>query len=127
VAECVLGGLAGVVEPLPRVLAQRLQQEEALFAERLQQALVEERCELVEVRSRDRSCGVESEGAAKDRETAEGSLSVRVEEVVAPFDRRAQGSLPLGQIDRGARQQRQRVIEALQQSSGRQEPRPRGG
>src|SRR6266487_7051141 len=95
VAKCVLGGLTGLVEPLPRVLAQRLEQEEALVAERLQQAVIEERGELVELRSCDRLGGVETEGAAEDRETAEGSPSVGVEEVVAPFDRRAQRPLPL--------------------------------
>ena len=127
VAECVLGGLPGLVEPLPRVFAQRLEQEEAFVAERLQQALVEERRELVEVGSRDRLGGVEGEGAAKDREAAEGGLGVRVEEVVAPLDRRAQRSLPFRQIDRAARQQRQRLVEALQQGGGREELHPRRG
>jgi hypothetical protein len=127
VAEGVLHGLPGFVEPLPGVLAQRLQQEEALVAERLKQALVEERRELIEIGSRDRLGGVEGEGAAKDGEPAEGSLSGGVEQVVAPFDRRAQRSLPLGQIDRAAREQRQRRVQALQQCGGRQKLRPRRG
>jgi hypothetical protein len=104
VAECVFGRLTGLIEPLPRILAQGLEHEEALVAEGLHQALVEERCQLVELCSRDRLGAVEGEGAAKDRETAESGLRVPVEEVVAPFDRRTQRSLSLGQIDRAARQ-----------------------
>ncbi len=46
---------------------------------------------------------------------------------MAPFDRRAQRSLPFGEVDRAARQQRQRLVEALQQGDGRQELRPRRG
>jgi hypothetical protein len=125
VSKCVLGGLTGLVEPLPRVLAQRLEQEEALVAERLQQAVVEERGELVEVCSRDRLGGLETERAAEDRETAEGSLSVGVEEVVAPFDRRAQRPLPLRQIDRAAPEQREHLSKALQQGGWREQLDPR--
>ncbi len=44
---------------------------------------------------------------------------------MAPFDRRTQRSLPFGQVDGTARQQWQRLVEALQQGDGRQELRPR--
>src|SRR4029453_13323048 len=115
VAECVLGVLTSLVEPLPRVLAQRLEQEEALVAKRLQQAWIEERGALGEVRTRDRFGGIERERAAEDREPPEGGLTVGVEQVVAPFDRCAQRALPPRQTTRPARQQREHLIEALQQ------------
>ena len=56
---------------------------------------------LVEVRSRDRLGGVKGERAAENRDGAR-EPGVGVEEVVAPFDRRAQRPLPLRQIDRAA-------------------------
>jgi hypothetical protein len=64
--ELVVGALACLFETLPRVLAQRFQHEEALVAERLQQALVEQRCHLVEVSRGDRFGRVERERATKD-------------------------------------------------------------
>jgi hypothetical protein len=72
---------------LAGVLAERFEQEEAVVSERLEQALVEQCCELVELSSRDRLRGVEGEGAPEDGEPAEGSLGIVVEEVVAPLDR----------------------------------------
>ena len=43
---------------------------------------------------------------------------------MAPFDRRAQRPLPLRQIDRTARQQRQRLVEALEQGGREREASP---
>lgn len=51
--------LPRLVEPLAGILAQRPEQEEALVAERLQQAVIKKRGELVELRSRDGLGGVD--------------------------------------------------------------------
>src|SRR5262245_62561599 len=48
-AECVLGSLSRLVEPFTGVLADRFEQEEALATDGFEQALVEERGDLVEV------------------------------------------------------------------------------
>ena len=89
--------------------------------------LVEERRELVEVGSRDRLGGVEGEGAAKDRETAEGSLASEssrswLHSIVARSVRCRSGRSTAPPV-----KQRQRLIEALEQGGGRDELRARRG
>ena len=65
--------------------------------------------------SHDRLHGVEGPPAGEDGERAEHAARRVVEQVVAPVDRRAQRALPLGQVARAARQQREALVEPLQQ------------
>ena len=59
-------------ELLERELAQRLQHQQPFVADRLEQALVDERGDGVEVGARDRFGRVEREATAEDCEPAEG-------------------------------------------------------
>jgi len=85
-------------ELLARVLAQRLEKEEAVVAERLDEALLDQRRDMVEIGPGDGLGGVERERSAKDRQPAERRLLVGREEIVAPLDRRAQRPLALWQV-----------------------------
>jgi hypothetical protein len=114
VAECVFVALARLVELFAGVFAECFEHEEAVVAAGFEEALVEEGGDLVEVGPADGFCGVEGEGAAEDRQAAEGGLRVGVEEVVAPLNGGAQGALTLGQVVGAAGEERQRGVEALQ-------------
>src|ERR687888_699365 len=80
---------AGLVEPLGRVLADRLQHREAL-AGVAEEALVDERLQHVEVCVCDFLCRVERAAPCEDRKSSEELLLLRRQEVVRPLDRRPQ-------------------------------------
>ena len=115
------------------VLADRLQHRESrLFVGALQpsEAVVGQRREPVddvEVVSADALRGLEGAAAGEHREPHEQALLVRLEQVVAPVDRRAERALALGCVARAALEQLQTVVEPLQQSRRRQDADPRGG
>ena len=70
--------------------------------------------------------GREREAAAKTESRAKSSWTARIEQVVAPLDRRAQRALALGRVARAARQERESRVEALEEPLGSEELRPRG-
>src|SRR4051794_1687399 len=86
-------GLAGLVQPFARIVADRLEHPVALVRE-AEQALFDQRLQRVEVGVADLHDGVQGATAGKDREGAEDALLFLAERVVAPVDRRAQGLLP---------------------------------
>ena len=69
-------GLAGVLEPLNRVLADRLQHPEAVGLAHANQALVNERFERVEICGADRFSRLERRSAREDGEPSEEPLLV---------------------------------------------------
>src|SRR5207302_7618328 len=71
------------------VLANRLQHPEAL-AGVAEKALVDERLQRVEIRARNLLRGLERGAAAEDGQLAEQALFHRVEQMMAPLNRRAQ-------------------------------------
>src|SRR5438874_5109989 len=124
--RCLLG-LRGFVELLERELPQRLEHEEPRLADRLEEALVDERRDRVEIGARDGGGGVEREAAAEDREPTEcDSLRIR-EQVVAPLDRVPQGLLPLRRVARAAGQEWQRLFKPLEDRTRREQLRACGG
>ena len=95
VSSVELAVLARVFEPLGGVFADRLQHPVALAAV-AEQALVDERLEGVEVGVADLLGRLEGAAPREDGQLREQLLLPFVEEVVRPFDRRAQGALALG-------------------------------
>jgi len=118
--------LAGLRERFERELADRLEQRIALTVE-ADKALVDERLERVEARAGDRLGSVERPAAGEHADSAEAGLFLGLEQVVAPRDRAAQGSLPLGRVPPAARQQGQAAIEALEDLLRRERPHARCG
>ena len=114
-------------ELLGRVLADRLEHQEAVVADRLHEARVDEGFEAVEIRAGDLLRGRERERAREDGEAGEERLDGRIEEVVAPFDRRSQRALTLGRVARSAGQEREDGAESLEQPLGGEELRSRRG
>jgi hypothetical protein len=94
--------LARGLQPLERVLADRLQHDEAVGADRLQQAQIDERREGVEIGLTDLLRSVERESAGEDAQAPEELLLFRGQQLVAPLDRRPQGALTLGGVPRAA-------------------------
>jgi hypothetical protein len=94
-------------ELLGRVLADRLEHQEAVVADRLDQARVYEGLETVEVRTGDVLGAREWERAREDGEAGEERLDGHIEEVVAPFDRRSQRALTLRGVASSAGQERE--------------------
>ena len=132
-AKCVcvaapqLLGFGRSLELLGGVFPDRLQHQEAILGDRLQQAEVDERRHRVEVRVADLLGDRERKAPEKDRETREETFRAFVEEVVAPFDRRPERSLPFGGVARAAGEQRQSAIEALQERLRAEELRASSG
>ena len=114
-------------ELLARELADRLEQQEAVVADRLQQTEVDERRERVEVGVADVLRGFEREAAGEDGEAGEQLLRLLREQVVAPLDRRAERPLAFRRVARAAGEQRQRALQAREQRLRREQLRPRGG
>jgi hypothetical protein len=94
-------GLAGELELLGRVLADRLEHRVALVVE-AEQALVDEPLEHVQLGGADLLRGRQRAAAGEDREPPEQLLLARREKVVAPRDRRPQRPLPLRRVSRPA-------------------------
>src|SRR6266540_509284 len=122
-----LVGLAGLLELLGRVLANRLEHQEAVVRDRLQEAEIDERAQRVEVRVTNLLGGGKWEAPGKDREPAEEDLRLRVEQVVTPLDRCPQCSLVFRDVPGAAGEKGQGVIEALQKQIRAQELRARRG
>ncbi len=111
-----------------RVLADRLQHQEAVVADRLQKARVDERRRgRRDRRSQTSSAASSGKLPAKTESAAKSCSGVVVEQVVAPLDRGAQRALALGGVTRAARQQRERRVEALEEPLGSEKLRTRGG
>ena len=88
--------LVSLPEPLERVLADRREHEEPVVADPLDEAVVDERAEVVEVGAAHVLGRYEWERAREDREAGEQLAAPRVEQLVAPLDRRAHCLLALG-------------------------------
>ena len=125
-------GLAGLLQPFTRVLADRLQHPVALVRE-AEQALLDERLQRVEVGAADLLGGLQRAAAGEDGERAEETLLLLREQVVAPVDRRPQRLLSRVGVP-AALQQVEPLGEALEDlraarapSRGRRRARPRAG
>src|SRR2546425_4066755 len=94
VAAAQLISLAGGLEPLGRVFADRLQHPEpVIYAS--QKALLDERLQSIEIGIGDLLSRLERAAAAEDRKPTKEALLVTRQQLVAPFDRRAQRALAL--------------------------------
>ncbi|MBM2822290.1 MAG: hypothetical protein HW413_1036 [Thermoleophilia bacterium] len=115
------------LEPLGRVLADRLQHPEArsvVLVPTANEVLVEEGLKRVGVGARNVLGGLIG-AAGEDGESAEELLLVVREKVVAPFDRRPQGLLPGIGIASGL-EQVEPLRDPLEELLGGEELRPRG-
>ena len=115
-----------LAQPLPSVLAERLEHDEARVAvvghALDEQAVVDERGDAVEDVDAEVLAGVadglgrlERAAAGEDREAPEQRLLGRRQQVVAPVDRAAQRLLALRQVARAAGQQLEPPFDARQQ------------
>ena len=86
-------GLAGLVQPFERILADRLEHPVALGRE-ADQALLDQRLQRVDVGAADLLGRVQGAAAGEDREGADDALLFLGKQVVAPVDRRPQRLLP---------------------------------
>src|SRR5207253_791137 len=118
-------------EPLERVLANRAEHVEARLSFQTltfaKQALVHERCELVERRAADDLSRFEGAAARKTGEVYEQDLLARREEVIAPVDRCSKRLLSCGRLAGAAGQQRQALPQSRQQRLRREQPDPNSG
>src|ERR687891_425782 len=92
--------LAQRLELLGRVLANRLEHEEAVVADRLEEARVDEGGKAVEVSVADLLRGGNRMCAGEDGEPRQELPAGVVEKVVAPLDGRTKGALALGRVAR---------------------------
>jgi tetratricopeptide (TPR) repeat protein len=98
VASTELLGVARLLEPLQRVLANRLQQPVPLVRV-ADEALVHQRLQRVQIGLRHLLGVAERAAAGEDREPGEDPLLGRREQLIAPFDRRAQRALALDLLE----------------------------
>src|SRR5438067_6692921 len=113
-------GLTGLVKPLDRVLADRLQHPEAVALADANQALVDERLERVKICVADCFRRLERAAAREDGEPSEELLLVLGQQLVAPLDRRAQRLL--ARVDGAAGlEQIQPLREPLDELFGRED------
>ena len=129
--------LAGCLELLAGVLADRLEHPEArlavgVLAEAQQQALLDERVEVFEgvaraVRVADGRGRLEPEAADEHGQAPKQRLLALEQQVVAPGDRVAQRALALVGVQRAAGQQGQALVEAAQERLRRERAHPRCG
>ena len=127
--------LAGRLELLERVLADRLEHPEArlavgVFAQPQQQALLDQRVEVFEHVGRavgvaDRGRGLEPQAADEHAQAPEQRLLPLEQQVVAPGDRVAQRPLALVGVLRAAGQQGQPLVEPAQERLRRERPHAR--
>ena len=116
-------GLTRRLELRERVFADRLEHAEARFprgrGSGRDQAGIQERLEgrrHVEVVPGDRLDSVERDSSSEGSQHPEDLLRIRIQQVVAPVDRRAQRALALREIRRAAREQGEGLAEALRRS-----------
>ena len=102
--------LRRLLEPLGCVLANGLEHPEAI-SRVAEKALVDERLHRFELCVRNGLGRGERAAAAEDRESTEKTLTVVVQQLVAPFDRRPERPLTLGQISCATGEERQAVLE----------------
>ena len=107
-----------------RVLPDRVEHPQATAAPAADEVLDDERLESVEIGVADRLSRLEREASPEDRELPEELLLLRLEQLVAPLDRRAQRSLPGRRVARARREQRQPPVEAREQLVGIQQRDP---
>ena len=128
--------LATGFQLLQPILAHRLQHAEARLAlDSLllaQQTLVDQRGHAGEdierpIRTRHRLRRLDRAAAGKDRQPAEEDLLLRGEQIVAPGDGIAHRLLACRQGAGAARQERQALLQPLQQGLRREDFDPRGG
>ena len=133
VAPPQLFDLARLLEPLGRVLANRLQHREprcfvrSFDADQPAVGQGREPVDDVEAVPAHAFRRLERAAACEHREPQEQVLVVRLEQLVAPLDGRADGALSLRCVGRAAFEQVQRPAEPLQQSRRRENADPRGG
>src|SRR5437763_11605114 len=118
--------LAACVEQLHAVFADGFEHEQPALPDRLEQVPVDEAGDLIEVRSCSPLGGVQREGSAEGGQAQEDALEARVEQVVAPLDRRTQRLLTLGRIARAAGEQRETSLEPFEQERRVENLHPRG-
>ena len=106
-------GVPRLSEPLERVLPDRLQHPVALVVE-AKQALVHERLQPIEVGTCDLRGGLERTAAGEDGQGPEQPLFLGREQLVAPADRRAQSALALRCVTGSAGEQRQALLQPLE-------------
>ena len=82
---------------------------------------------MIDVRVTDFFGGVEGEPACEDGQLCEEIARRLVEQVITPGDRRPQRPLTLRCVASSAREDRERVVEPLQQRLRSEELRPSGG
>jgi hypothetical protein len=117
-------GLAGLVQPFARILADRLEHPVALLCE-TEQAFLDQRLQPFDVGAADFLGGFQG-ATREDREGAEYTLLFLGEQVVAPVDRRAQRLLPRVGVA-ATPEQVEALREALEDLSRRQRLGARGG
>src|SRR5919201_172396 len=125
VAAAKLLRLARRLQPLARVLADRLQHPEAL-AGVPREALAHERLEGVELGARDRLGGAQRAAAGEHGETGKEPPLFLVEQLVRPLDRGAQGLLP-GLRVAAAPEQVEALLQPLQDLGRGEHARARRG
>ena len=121
-------GLTRRLELRERVFADRLEHAEARFprgrGSGSDQAGIQECLEgrrHVEVVPGDRLDSVERDSSNEGSQHPEDLLRIRIQQVVAPVDRRAERALALREIRRAAREQGEGLAEALRRSFGPQD------
>src|SRR5688500_15243018 len=111
-----LVGLAGGLEPLDGKLADGLEHPEAAaVGSDADEALVDQRLEGVEVSVDDLFGRLEGPAAAEDGQAGEQALLVGGQQLVGPLDRGAQGALALRSVAAAAGEERQTLLQALEQ------------
>ena len=90
--------LAGLREAFQPVLADRLEHEQALVADWLEKAEVDERRKFAHLRFADRLSRLDRKTSREHREPRQQTPALVVEQVVTPFDRRAQSALALRRV-----------------------------
>src|SRR6266542_1330207 len=108
---------ARLLQPFECVIPDRLQQPEALVRV-AEETLVDQRLERVEIRLGDLLRRFERAAAREDGKPREQALFSGRQQLVAPLDRSGESALALGQVSGSAGQERQALLEALQDLRG---------
>jgi hypothetical protein len=115
-----------LLEPLGGVFADRFEHREACSVA-AEQVFLDKRLEAVEVGIADVLRGFEGATTGEHREAREESLLAGREQVMAPGDRRFERALAFRRVAGAAPQQREPLVESLEQCFRRQDLRARGG
>ena len=112
-----------VGQMLEGVLTDRLEQREAAGRAAAHEALVDERCDGLHVTA-ERFGRVDREAAGENGEPRQQVALVRLRELVAPVERRAQRPLAFGQVAGASREEVERLLEAAGDRPDREELDP---